>query len=81
MLTKCRARGPLQGFHLAASKVYGDAVVSNEPQVPELLALYAMISRMRVLSSPRTVGCADKIMLATIETYFAPNKTIRECMN
>jgi hypothetical protein len=37
-------------FIVAASKVYGDAVVSSEPQIQELLALYAMISRMRVLS-------------------------------
>ena len=37
-----------------------------------------MISRMRILSSPTIVECADKIMRATIDTYFAPNKTIRE---
>jgi hypothetical protein len=33
---------------------------------------------MRVLSLPRTVVSAEKIMQATIDTYFAPNKTIRE---
>ena len=65
-------------FIVAASKVYGDAIVSNEPQIQELVSLYAMISRMRVLSSPCTVGCADQIMRATIDTYFEPNKTIRE---
>jgi hypothetical protein len=37
-----------------------------------------MISRMRVVSSPRTVACAEKIMETTIGTYFAPNRTIRE---
>ena len=65
-------------FIVAASKAYGDAIVSNEPQIQELVALYAMISRMRVMSSPPTVASADKIMRATIDTYFAPNKTIRE---
>ena len=65
-------------FIVAASKVYGDAIVSDEPQIQELVSLYAMISRMRVLSSPRAVGCADQIMRATIDTYFEPNKTIRE---
>src|SRR6266849_5918904 len=65
-------------FIVAASKAYGDAVLSNEPQVPELVALSALISRMRVLSSPRTVACAEKVMETTIATYFAPNKTIRE---
>jgi hypothetical protein len=33
---------------------------------------------MRVVSSTRTVACAEKIMDATISTYFTPNKTIRE---
>jgi hypothetical protein len=64
-------------FIVAASQAYGNAVVSNEPQIQELVALYAMISRMRILSSP-PVACADKIMHATIDTYFAPNKTIGE---
>jgi len=65
-------------FIIAASQAYGNAVVSNEPQIQELVALYAMISRMRILSSPQIVACADKIMHGTIDTYFAPNKTIRE---
>jgi hypothetical protein len=37
-----------------------------------------MVSRMRVLSTPRTTACADKIMLIIIDTYFSPNKSIRE---
>jgi len=44
----------------------------------ELLALYAMISRMRLMSLPRTVACAEKVMEITTTTYFAPNKTFRE---
>ena len=65
-------------FIVAASKAYGDAAVSDEPKIQELVALYAMISRMRVLSLPRTVECAEKIVNATLDTYFAPSKTIRE---
>ena len=51
---------------------------SNEPQIPELVALSALISRMHVLSLPQTVESAEKIMEATISAYFAPNKTISE---
>lgn len=65
-------------FIMAASKTYGDALVSSEPQLPELVALYALMSRMRVLSAPRTVRCADKIMLTIIDTYFSPNRSVRE---
>jgi hypothetical protein len=65
-------------FIVAASKAYGDAVLNNEPQIQELLALYAMISRMRLMSLPKTVACAGKVMDTTMTTYFAPNRTIRE---
>src|SRR6266404_7455857 len=65
-------------FIVAASKAWGEAIVSNEPQMQELVALYTMISRMRVVSLPRTLACAEKVVDATIDTYFAANKTIRE---
>jgi len=37
-----------------------------------------MISRMRVLCSPETVATADKIMVTSVDTFFAPNKTLRD---
>jgi hypothetical protein len=72
-------RGSLyKDFIAAASKTYGEAVMSSEPNFQDLVALYAMISRMRILSHPQTVACADKVMLATIDTYFAPNRSVPE---
>src|SRR5580692_3212741 len=65
-------------FIIAASKTYGDALVSSEPQLPDLVALYAMISRMRVLSEPRIVLCADILMGTIIDTYYSPNCSVRE---
>jgi hypothetical protein len=65
-------------FITAASRTYGDALVSNEPQVPELVALYSMSSQMRVLSAPRIVACADKIILTIIDTYLSPHRSVRE---
>src|SRR5882757_11289704 len=47
-------RRPLQGVHCRA-KAYGEAIVSNEPNVQEFVALYAMISRIRLQSPPQTV--------------------------
>jgi hypothetical protein len=65
-------------FIIAASKAYGDALISNEPQIPDLIALYAMVSRMRVQSSRHTIDCAERVMVLTIETFFTPNKTMAE---
>jgi hypothetical protein len=68
-------------FIIAASKIYGDALVSNEPKLPEIIDLYAMVSRLRVLSMPQSVACADKVMRAVVDTYFAPNQTVRDLRN
>jgi hypothetical protein len=65
-------------FILAASKAYGGAIVSSEPQIQELIALYAMISRMRIRSSPQTIACALNVMVVTIATYSSPNKSMAE---
>jgi len=65
-------------FIIAASKAYGDALLNSEPQLAELVSLHAMISRMRIVSLPRTIACADKIMLTIIDTYFSPNQSVRE---
>jgi hypothetical protein len=52
--------------------------MTSEPHIPEIIALYAMVSRMRAFSLPLTVAYAEKVMLATIETYALPNKSIPE---
>jgi hypothetical protein len=65
-------------FIIAASKTYGDALVSNEPKLQELVALYAIVSRMRILCAPETVACADKMLRMTIDTYLGPNRTVHE---
>ena len=46
--------------------------------MPEIVDLYAMVSRMRVLNMPRSVDCADDVMRSIIETYFAPNRTLAD---
>ncbi len=68
----------IRDFIIAASKTYGDAIVNNEPKMPELIDLYAMVSRMRVLAMPRSVACADVVMASILETYSAPNRTLAD---
>ena len=68
----------IRDFIVAASKTYGDAIVNSEPKMPELVDLYAMVSRMRVLSMPRSVACADIVMRAIIQTFFEPSQTISD---
>jgi hypothetical protein len=53
-------------------------LVTNEPKIEELIGLYAMISRMRVMSSPRIVSRAEQVLLETTGAYSEPNRTVPE---
>jgi hypothetical protein len=61
-----------------ASKLYADAWQSSQPQVSDLVHLYALISRMRVLSSSQVVDSADQIGRKIIEQYRASNRSLLE---
>jgi hypothetical protein len=63
-----------------ASRSYANAFEHDiaEADVSKLVRLYALVSRMRVLSSQGVIEQADRVMGDIIETYLAPNKTIRE---
>jgi hypothetical protein len=65
-------------FILAASKAYAEALVVSEPKIDELIALYAMISRMRAISSSDIVACAERVLVETTGAYFEPNRTVPE---
>jgi hypothetical protein len=77
-------RGPHYGLHdlrdfiIAASKTYGDAIGNNEPKMPEIVDLYAMVNRMRVLGMRKTTASADVVMRSIIDTYFGPNRTVAD---
>ena len=61
-----------------ASRLYADAYEHNEAEAAKLVNLYALVSKMRVLSSPRIVENADLVVRVIIETYLAPNKTFSD---
>jgi hypothetical protein len=57
-----------------ASRLYADAFEHDLTEVSNLVKLFAMISQMRVVSSPKVVEDADKVVRLIIETYLEPNK-------
>jgi hypothetical protein len=61
-----------------ASKLYADALVHDEAKFSALVSVYALISRMRVLSSSAVVEKAEAVVRVIVDTYFAPNKTFPE---
>ena len=61
-----------------ASRLYADSLVHDTPDVSQLIRLYVMISRMRVLASTTIVENADKVARMIVNNYLAPNKTSPE---
>jgi hypothetical protein len=70
--------GLYRDFIVEASRLYVDAWAHDKAEVSNLVGLYAMISRMRVRSSPTIVNKAEEVARTIVETYFAPNKSLRD---
>ena len=67
-------------FIQEASKLYADACEHDQVEISKLVAIMALINRMRVLSSPEIVEKADDVMRLIIETYLAPIKAFGDVL-
>src|SRR5215470_1735385 len=81
---KARRQKLYKRFIDEASKLYADALVHDKAEVSALVSVYALINRMRVVSSPIVIEKAEAVVHLIVDTYFAPNKTlsdVRELLN
>jgi hypothetical protein len=74
---KARRRKVYKQFIDEASKLYADALV-HDLELAALVSVYALVSRMRVLSSPTVIIKAEAVVRMIVETYLAPNRTNHE---
>jgi hypothetical protein len=61
-----------------ASLLYADAFTHEGTDLAKLSKLFAMISRMRLISSKGIADHADRVSHMIIDTYLAPNMTFRD---
>jgi hypothetical protein len=64
-----------KGFIEEASRLYADALVNDKSEVSKLVDLYALIARMKILSSDAVIEAAEKAGRLILETYLSPNRT------
>jgi hypothetical protein len=61
-----------------ASLCHVHALQHDKADIPTLVPLYALIARMRVLSSPKVIESAEGIGRTIVDTYLQPDKTFLE---
>jgi hypothetical protein len=61
-----------------ASKCYIDALQHHEPNITLLVTLYAKMSRMRVVASPKVLATAEDALKRIIETYSETDVTFTD---
>jgi len=73
-----------QSFIGEASKLYIEALTNNTPDHSKIVALYALISQMRIISSQNVISEGEKAARLIMKVYDDPNKThdeLREMRN
>ena len=68
----------VSGLHRRGDEAVRGSLVSDDAEVSKFVKLYAMLNRMRVLSSPQVIETAEKVIHLIAETYFGPNLTMRD---
>jgi hypothetical protein len=75
---KARQQKLYKQFIDEASKLYADALVHDQAEVSALVSVYALVSRMRVVSSAAVIEKAEAVVLLILDTYSVPNKTFSD---
>ncbi|MCC8966246.1 hypothetical protein H8A95_28965 [Bradyrhizobium sp. Pear76] len=65
-----------RSFIEEASRLYAEALVSDRSEIPQLVNLYALVGRMRILSSDEVVQAAERAGRLIVETYLSPNPEV-----
>ena len=65
-------------FISEASRLYADALSHQKDDASDLVGLYALVAKMRLVSPPSLVNAAEDAMKAIVEAYLEPNRTLRE---
>lgn len=65
-----------KSFIEETSKLYADALVNETSEVSKLVDMYALIGRMKVVSSDGVIEAAEKTGRFIVETYLSPKRTL-----
>jgi hypothetical protein len=65
-------------FIQEASRLYADAMIHELEEVNDLVSLYALVSRIRLLASQPVVNAAEEFVRLIVRHYGDPNLTVEQ---
>jgi len=65
-------------FIAESARLLGDALSHQKDDVADLVGLYALVGRMRLVSSAAVVAAADQIIVGIIAAYQGPNLALHQ---
>lgn len=65
-----------KSFIEETSRLYADALANDAAEFSKLVDMYALIGRMKVLSSDKVVQAAERVSRLIIDAYLAPNPSL-----
>ena len=65
-------------FISEASRLFGDAISHQREDVCNLVTLYALVARMRLVASTPVVEAAQGVMNSIIAMYGSPNRSLHD---
>ena len=68
-------------FISEATRLLGDALTHQKDDIADMVGLYALVGRMRLMSPRPVVAAAEQIIESIIATYLAPNRSLHEMID
>ena len=75
---RARLEGLYSEFITESARLVADALSHQKDDVADMVGLYALVGRMRLVSSLDVVAAAEQIILGIIATYQGPNLALHE---
>jgi hypothetical protein len=78
---KAKLEALYSDFIAEAAHLFGEALSHQTEEITDLVRLFAMVGRMRLVSDRAVIDAAVRVEDTIIETYLGPNRTLHEMMD
>lgn len=65
-------------FIKEATRLFGDALGHEREDISDLVTLYALVARMRLIAPSEVIEKAEHVLDAIVQAYLGPNHTLHE---